>query len=161
MNKVKVIGMLSLVALVGASGYTSPAVAQLNWRGRPNYGHVTLRPGFLPDPRNVSVVSGGAMPASVVRGDCRGYITPQPDVALNLLGTSPWFRVYVTSNSDTTLVVRRPDGVILCNDDTYGLNPAVEGTFPAGRYAIWVGSYNQGDNAHAIVSFTELQHNHP
>lgn len=162
MNRNTMVGMLGLAAVLSVAGYGADAVAQLNWAGRPNYGTVTLRPGFLPDPRNVSVVSGGSMDASAVAGPhCHGYITPQPDVVLNLQGTSRWFRVYVTSSSDTTLVIRRPDGVIQCADDTFGLNPAIEGTFPAGRYAIWVGSYRAGENARATLSFTELQSNHP
>ena len=161
MNKGKVVGLLGLATVLASMGFGHDAVAQLNFRGRPNYGTVTIAPGFLPDPRNTAVVSGGNMAASTVQPSCRGYITPQPDVVLNLTGTSPWFRVYVTSTSDTTLVIRRPDGSIQCADDTFGLNPAIEGTFPAGRYSIWVGAYQAGDNSRSTLSFTEIQSNHP
>jgi hypothetical protein len=162
MNKGRIVALLGLASMLAVSGFGSTAVAQLNFRGRPNYGTVTLRPGFLPDPRSVQVVSGGSMAAQqIANPQCRGYITPQPDVVLNLTGTSPWFRIYVTSASDTTLVIRRPDGMIQCADDTYGLNPAIEGTFLAGRYQIWVGAYRPGENAQATLSFTELQSNHP
>ncbi len=161
MTRGKALALVGLLAVLTASGYGRQATAQLNWMGRPSYGTVTLRPGFLPDPRSASVVSGGGLSAAMAGPSCRGWITPQPDTALILLGMSPWFRVYVTSNADTTLVIRRPDGLIQCADDTFGLNPAIEGTFIPGRYAIWVGSYNQGENSPAIVSFTELQQNHP
>ena len=92
MNKGRfVAGVLGLALLLGAAGFGGTAVAQLNAFGRPNFGVMTLRPGFMPDPRSRPVVSGGNMPAQSLAGpSCRGYITPQPDVVLNLLGTSPW-----------------------------------------------------------------------
>jgi hypothetical protein len=161
MDKGKWLSVLGLAGTIAATGYGHDAVAQLNPRGRPNYGTVALRHGFLPDPRTVNVVSGGSMNASVAGDGCRGFITPQPDVVLNLQSASPWFRVYVTSSSDTTLVLRKPNGTVQCNDDTYGTNPAIEGAFPAGRYQIWVGSYQAGQNAQAVLSFTEIQSNHP
>lgn len=161
MNKGKLVGLLGLAVVIAATGYGQTAVAQLRPGARPNYGSVTLRPGFVPDPRNVNVVSGGGMSAQqTVRGDCRGYITPQPDVVLNLRGSSPWFRVYVTSQSDTTLIIQGPGG-LRCADDTFGTNPAIEGPFPGGRYSIWVGSYRAGENAQSVLSFTEIQSNHP
>ena len=44
--------------------------------------------------------------------------------------------------NDITLVVQRPDGTYLCNDDSDGLNPMVEGPFAAGAYQIFVGAYS-------------------
>jgi hypothetical protein len=147
--------------MLAASGYGEGALAQLRPGRRPNFGSVAIRPSFRPDPRNVSVISGGGMSAQqVVRSDCRGYITPQPDVVLNLQGDSPWFRVFVASSSDTTLVIQGPNG-LQCNDDRFGTNPAIEGPFPRGRYSIWVGSYRAGETANATLSFTEIQSVHP
>jgi hypothetical protein len=153
--------MVGLAAMLAASGYGAQAVAQLNPRGRPNFGTVTIRSGFLPDPNNTHVVSGGSIDAHTVQAGCAGFITAQPDVVLNLQSASSWFRIYVTASSDTTLIVRRPNGTISCNDDTFGTNPAIEGAFPAGRYQIWVGSYHAGENADGTLSFTEIQSNHP
>ena len=50
------------------------------------------------------------------------------------------------SDVDITLVVHRPDGTFLCNDDSEGFNPMVEGNFSPGRYRVWIGSYAQGEN---------------
>jgi hypothetical protein len=51
----------------------------------------------------------------------------------------------VQSPADTTLVVNDPNGNWLCNDDTDGLNPEVRIDGPiAGRYDVWVGTYNTG-----------------
>ncbi len=62
------------------------------------------------------------------------------------------------SAEDTTLVIQRPDGTFLCNDDGIGqeLNPLVSAPFPAGTYKIWVGSYNQGANSRYHLGFSEL-----
>ena len=126
-----------------------------------NYGVVNLAPGFMPDPAQRPVTSGGAIAASTLSPQCRGFVTNQPDLFLDLAGPSNFLRIYVTSQSDTTLIVRRPDGSLLCNDDTYGLNPSVEGPFIPGRYGVWVGAYTAGQNAQSTVSVTELRSNHP
>ena len=70
--------------------------------------------------------------------------------------------MYVSSDADTTLVIRTPDGRFLCNDDTYGLNPSVEQpSWPLGRYMVWVGSYREGDHASYQLHVSELANNHP
>jgi hypothetical protein len=45
------------------------------------------------------------------------------------------------ADQDITLAIRKPDGTFLCNDDSEGLNPMVEGAFAAGSYDVYVGSY--------------------
>ncbi|HJL49370.1 MAG TPA: hypothetical protein RMG45_26165, partial [Polyangiaceae bacterium LLY-WYZ-15_(1-7)] len=57
---------------------------------------------------------------------------------------------------DTTLVVRKPDGTFVCDDDSEGMNPMVTGSFPPGQYRVWVGSYQQGQNAAYRLGFSEL-----
>jgi hypothetical protein len=109
----------------------------------------------------MSGTSGGSIDASTVDSSCRGYISPTPNHILNLTTASSFFRIYVRASSDTTLVVRRPDGTFQCADDTYGTNPGVEGAFPAGRYQIFVGSYLQTSPGPYRISFTELSSNHP
>src|SRR5262245_27869542 len=132
MDSRKFVACAGLFVALGSSGFGHDAIAQLNPRGRANFGTTSIMPGFRPDPHNVQVVTGGSVSAGTISPSCRGYVTAQPDVILQLGALSPWFRVYVTSTADTTLVVRRPDGALLCANDTFGLNPAVEGVFPAG-----------------------------
>ena len=54
MKKLKVLAMAASAAAI----FAIPAAAQ-NINGRPNFGTTSLRTGFTPDPRVVSVVSGG------------------------------------------------------------------------------------------------------
>jgi hypothetical protein len=79
-------------------------------------------------------------------GTCRGWMQAAPSHLMFLRAPQPVFTVSVLSAADTTLVIRRPDGTIVCNDDTNGLNPQVRGSFPAGIYQIWVGTYQHNEN---------------
>ena len=53
----------TIVALAGVSA----AEAQ-NWQANPNYGSVSLRTGFTPDPYVVNVMSGGTINAAGIGG---------------------------------------------------------------------------------------------
>lgn len=132
-----------------------------------NFGVHEIAPGFVPDPRDISVVSGGDLDASTLglAAGCNGWLTRQPDIIVRLTGTSPMLRFYVTSNGgeDTTLVVNGADAQYHCNDDSYGgTNPSVDiANAGAGQYDVWVGSYQQGVRANAVLHVTELDQNHP
>ncbi len=123
-----------------------------------NFDAVTLRSGFTPDPVRKSGVSGGQLNSERLGGDCRGWIAGRPDHILRLRGNFNFFRIFVNSDSDTTLVVRQPNGRFICNDDSNGLNPAISrGRWRRGLYRVWVGSYQEGDNSRYSIGFTELQ----
>src|SRR5262245_61905105 len=101
---------LSLACLAG------PAAAQ-DTSLQANYGEVTLRSGFTPDPRIVALRAGGSIAASGARSDCRGFITSAPDVRLHYEAGALPLIISVASDSDTTLVVNGPDGTWYCDDD--------------------------------------------
>ncbi|MCB9630809.1 MAG: peptidase S1 [Sandaracinus sp.] len=124
--------------------------------GDANFGAVTLAPGFVPDPSVHNGTSGGSVSASSVNPSCTGYVSARPDHLFNASGAFANLRILVNSSADTTLVVRRPDGTFVCNDDSDGTNPMVAGNFPPGQYRIWVGSYQQGTNSPYKIGFTEL-----
>ena len=112
-----------------------------------NFGQVDVSPGFLPDPTVVSGTSGGSVSATSLGAGCLGFVAHTPDHFIQVGGSGfPSLRVMAKSDVDTTLVVLRPDGTFLCNDDSEGTNPMVEGNFPPGRYRVWIGSYAQGQN---------------
>lgn len=68
-----------------------------------------------------------------------------PDAVLALEQGAPGLSVFAVSGRDLTIAVRAPDGRILCNDDSFGLNPAVSlFPAPAGDYLIFVGGFSQG-----------------
>jgi hypothetical protein len=125
--------------------------------GGSNFGTVTLTSGFTPDPHVAQGTSGGSIDASTVNAACNGWISSTPD---HLLAAGTPFgnlRVMTHSESDTTLVIQKPDGSYACNDDTDGLNPLVViANAPAGTYKIWIGSYAQGENASYKLGFSEL-----
>lgn len=152
---------------VGAATTTDSGSGLIIGGSSANFGVRTLSPGFLPDPTSIAVVSGGGLDARGLNlgAGCVGWVTRQPDFILHLTGTSSNFRIYATSEygDDVTLVVNAANGSWVCNDDSYGgRNPTVDlpGATP-GQYDVWVGSYQQGVQARATVSFTEMSGNHP
>lgn len=117
--------------------------------GEPEFGIITLAPGFAPDPLRVPAMIGGGDIDAVNRqlgADCAGFITPAPDVRIALDDALPLLRLIFIADAitvDTTLVVRAPDGVFWCNNNSGGLfNPMVSiGDAAAGDYAVWVGGF--------------------
>ena len=80
---------------------------------------------------------------------CPGYGRfDAADAVLTLDAEERMLSIAAQSDRDLTIAVRSPDGTVLCNDDSFGLNPAV--TFnnaPAGDYQIFVGAFSQGGAA--------------
>ncbi len=119
----------------------------------------SLTPGFTPDPQLATGNAGGLTDSSTLSGECRGYIPSTPNHVLTATGAFPHLRIAANGGSaDITLVVQRPDGTYLCNDDSDGLNPMVEGPFAAGEYRIFVGSYSaESAGAAYRIGISELQ----
>ena len=168
MNTSRIVSLVGVLGALALSGYGSQVTAQgaLQIGGRrANFGKRTLRPGFVPDPVNINIVSGGNINASGLGlgAGCVGYVTAQPDFILTLRGTSSNLRFYVTAGSDTTLLVNTAGGSWQCNDDSYGgNNPTVNiANATAGQYDVWVGSYQSGVQARGQLHITELDSNHP
>lgn len=123
----------------------------------PSFGTISLLTGFLPDPAVAEGRLGGTRDATSLDVGCVGWIDQAPGHTLDLRVDFSWLRVMVKSVVDATLVVRSPDGRLICNDDFDGLNPAVDGAFAAGVYEIWVGSYEQGVQETYRLGVSELQ----
>ncbi len=133
------------------------AGGELNWDLEPNYGAVDLTAGFTPDPHFVEIAAGGDVNASVLGGNCRGYVSSAPDFRVHYVSGGFPLTIYVEAEADTTLVIADPDGNWVCDDDTNGLNPEVTfGTPINGQYDIWVGTFAAGDTPPAILYMTEL-----
>jgi hypothetical protein len=118
-----------------------------------DYQNVTLAPGFAPDPRVLTGTSGGVVEAQIMGrshyGPCTGKIDRTADHVMNLSSDFSFLKLHVLSSKDTSLVVRGPDG-LRCNDDADGLNPVVEGRWPAGQYEIFVGSVDNGYHRYSL-----------
>jgi len=132
-----------------------------DWRGTPVYGEVRLSNAFTPDPHTKDIQAGGNRDASNIKAaGCVGTIGNNPDYLVRYeAGTLPlYFRT--ASQSDTSLVVRAPNGTWSCDDDSAGeLNAEVAFINPvSGAYHVWVGSLN-GEVVPATLSVSELSAN--
>ena len=127
--------------------------------GDSNFGTITLAPGFTPDPHMAAGVSGGNTDASSLNPQCRGYVSSRPDHIFVATGQFNLIRFIINAGAnDTTLVIRKPDGTYLCDDDGAGAgtNPAVQAMLAAGTYQVYIGSYMQGQNYPYNLAVTEL-----
>jgi hypothetical protein len=141
-----------------AQGKDGAAPAGPNVTAPARYATLDLQAGFLPDPREVQVQAGGELDAGTLGGDCVGWIDAgRADVALTYTAGNFPLIFLATSQADTTLAVRTPDGTWLCNDDFQGLNPGIVIPRPtSGEYRVWVGTYGQGRPEPAVLRITEL-----
>ncbi|MBN8614648.1 MAG: peptidase S1 [Deltaproteobacteria bacterium] len=164
--------VLGIIALLGAGivsiAPASRGLAQAGLRiGGPsaNFGVFTLLGGFMPDPAQYNVTSGGNLDASTLglAPNCRGFVTAQPDVIVRYQNPRSWIRFFVRAQGDTTLVINDAQGRWHCSDDEGGnLNPMVDISGPGGgQYDIWVGSYRAGQNITGTLHVTELTGNRP
>ncbi len=127
----------------------------------PNYGSTALSAGFLPDPHEVAMTSGGSVDVGDLNlgGSCYGFATSAPDFRLFWSGDSSEMTVTFTANDggDTTLIINDPFGNWRCNDDFDGLNPGVViDNPPGGQYDIWVGSYIEDSHISGTLAITEF-----
>lgn len=137
---------------------SAPAQAQVNTNQSGAYGSVTLTRGFTPDPHSASLTAGGTVDASTVSDECVGHIASRADYSVRYrrAGEGVPLIFSATSDADTTLAIRAPDGQWYCNDDSDGLNPVVRFDAPRnGRYQVWVGTYGE-DSAPATLNVSEI-----
>lgn len=138
----------------------APASAQqLNSGATGRQGQVSLRSGFTPDPHTASVNAGGGYDASQISSDCVGFIDTRATFSLRYRAGELPLYIGATSDADTTIAVRAPDGSWHCDDDSAGnLNPVVSFETPRnGRYQIWVGRYGaQNETAAATLHISEI-----
>lgn len=152
--------MRLLIAVTACALAITGAASAQDYNADPNYGDITLSPGFTPDPHLVSLRAGGSgsVSASAAGSACSGYITSAPDLRLNWSGKGSLnLKISVMSKADTTLVVNGPNGEWYCDDDSgEDDNPLITLGSAPGRYEIWVGTYSSGDPAPAVLSISEL-----
>jgi hypothetical protein len=150
--------MRLLIAATACALAIAGAVSAQDYNADPNYGDITLSPGFTPDPHLVSLRAGGDVSATAAASGCSGYITSAPDFRLNWSGKGSLnLKISVLSKADTTLVVNGPNGEWYCDDDSgEDDNPLITLGSAPGRYEIWVGTYSSGDPAPAVLSISEI-----
>ena len=121
---------------------------------KPFYGSITLKAGFQPDPHVRSFTAGG--PIRTNKGGVNAYVAKAPDFRLNYTAGSYPLSFYSHSKSDTTLLIRLPNGQWVANDDGgKGLHPHINLKKPkSGTYDIYVGTYGK-KTAPAVLYITE------
>lgn len=147
-------GTSSPVAPMPSARAGSGSLGGLNFTGAPLFGRLMVGPDFIT--RSVRGRAGGAIGAQGIHGQgtCRGFFVGPPSHVMLLTQPRDFLRMYVMAAADTTLIVRRPDGQVLCNDDTYQSNPAIEGAFPAGLYQVWIGTYRENEASPYALTIT-------
>jgi hypothetical protein len=118
--------------------------------------NITLSSGFMPDPHRATGTGGGNVQATAWDASCGGAVAEAPDHLFVANDEFTFLKILVRSDADTTLVVQKPDGSFLCNDDSDGLNPGITGAFSAGTYRIWVGSYDATQRPQYTLGISEL-----
>ncbi|MCB9613727.1 MAG: hypothetical protein H6721_07935 [Sandaracinus sp.] len=123
-----------------------------------NFGVITLTPGFVPDPVTASGTSGGGVDVSTLAFGCVGFATTVPDHVVTLTAPFRELTFMVRGvNGDVSIMVERPDGTLLCNDDYEGTDPLVVGRdLPAGDYRVWIPSGANLNHAYTL-GLTELR----
>ena len=140
--------------LVGAFvGFAPHAIANSN------FGRVTIASSGAQD---ISGHTGGSVPLSSIEpgrqqnGPCTGHAESNPDHILVFAGGSGRDTINLsitvdstnggrTPQGDTTLLIKRPDGKIYCNDDGNGSDAQIQQSgWPAGEYHVWVGAFEPG-----------------
>lgn len=127
----------------------------------PLFQNARIRTNFAPDPLTLRGISGGSVPgkkvagrAETANGLCVGFVDAQPDHILVLRDFFDFLRLEVRSPQDTTMILRGPGGT-WCNDDAKGKNPGISGQWLAGKYRIWVGSFNKSSYYPYILRITK------
>jgi hypothetical protein len=121
------------------------------------FGVVPLHAGFSPDPRVVGGTAVGEVPAKSVHRKCKGWISATPDYLLD--ADTAFFQLHVLgrSRSDVLLVVRKPDGAVVCNDNRPGTkDPMLRSKFPMGTTQVWIGVQEEGATADYRLGFSEV-----
>ena len=137
--------LVALVATVGAASAQAQDEGKLDLNGKPNFGEVTLKSGFQPDPFTKNLTAGGNLKVTVK--NVSGNMTKNPDVRLFFeANLNLPLTIYAKSKTDTVLIVNLPNGTWVANDDSDGLNPVITIPNPkSGRYEIWVGTFVGAD----------------
>ncbi len=119
---------------------------------------VLVEPGFRVDPFVMRGAANGNTPSAALGMPeaCPGFWTRDAQHVFTLPHGMRYLRVEVASDDDTTLAIVTPDGQVWCDDDGAGnYSPRLAGQFPAGTYAVYVGTYQRGRRARYALTLSE------
>ncbi len=113
------------------------------------------------DDVTVDVTADGFLPApELLTNDalCSGLVSLAPSYAFDWSGETEALSLFVEADGDATLLVRAPDGSLLCSDDVSAenTNPLVTIPQPAeGTYLVWVGRIDPTEPVSGVLTITE------
>ena len=128
-----------------------------------NFASLSLSPGF--SSKTVKGYTKGAIALHRIVGErdmqrnmCLGYGSLSPDHELVLKKNVKKLSVQVSSSRDTTLLIKGPKNRLYCFDDSAQGKDAgwIANQLPAGKYSIWVGSFEKGQQFRYSVTVNEL-----
>lgn len=124
----------------------------------PTWGEYALSPGFDPANHAKQVMAGGRNLVTdfITAEGCEGYVAEAADFSftLNEAFEEIWFSAHSPAN--ITMLLNAADGEWHCRDDYLGTDPSIGFSgAAAGRYDIWIGSYEEDNFAASIVYSTE------
>lgn len=126
--------------LLGTTGLAA-ACPDYGYQGQQS-GYATGQDLYLPNSYNTT--AGGQYDLYACGFTNAGNFTVAPNFEFRLDGMEAYGRLEIRaqSNCDTVLLINDSNGNWVWNDDTYGLNPAVNFSGPrSGVYDIWVGTF--------------------
>ncbi len=130
-----------------------------------NFASLQLSPGFSPSPQTVKGYAKGAIALHRIVGErdmqknlCLGYGSSSPDHMLVLKRRFTKLKLQVNSQRDTTLLIKGPGNRLYCLDDSEKGKDAgwISDQLPAGKYSIWVGAFERGQQFRYTVTVEEL-----
>ncbi len=137
--------LFSAAALLALLLSAMPASAQPQRQAAPQFGTLAAADA----PASLDIRAGGPDRNAIPGSGCSGFIRNNAPVA-TVTHTGGLLSIYVTSSTDTTLLVADPSGRWQCSDDANGSNPGVTfSTGPAGTYTVWVGTFSPDEAAEA------------
>jgi hypothetical protein len=138
--------VFALFLPIGTSSAVLPAWGQVGASAK-------LAPGFARQDGVFSGATNGSYSLSSIskfdrdQNPCLGFSGNTPDHKIVLEKGFSNLRFQVNSRGkDTTLIIKAPNGQILCGDDTGAKKDAsvITKDTPSGEYEIWVGSIEPG-----------------
>lgn len=127
--------------------------------GAKPFRRIARNPARRAPPDQARVLAGGGSDARQFGEGCIGMLPERPSVRLDYdaTGAPLVIRASSTANDDLSLVVRRPDGTIICDDDSAGgLLPLILLLGPQpGTYAIFAGLVDADDLVDANIEISE------
>lgn len=139
---------------------TPVVMSHLDRQLAPHYGSKELWAGRPPDPHQVRLTSGGTIDVAQLNygSDCMGFVDQRPQHEVIWDGRAGELRIFFKSEAadkNATIIIQDPNDTWHCSDNFEGLNPGVVIPHPVpGRYDIWVGSLNVGENLDGRLTVT-------